>query len=102
MPRPGHGARVTFAAPGTERAGSHPPFLDFDESLFRRLISWQASGGAEAMPLAGSYALGIEPWTTRFPLEQAVAAGEAVAVASGEQLTTTVRATLGRLPDAKL
>jgi Domain of unknown function (DUF4432) len=75
--------------------------LDFDESLFRWLISWQAYGGAEAMPLAGSYALGIEPWTTRLPLEQAVAAGDAVAVAPGERLTTTVRATFGRLRAAE-
>ena len=57
--------------------------LEFDERLFRWLISWQPYGGAEALPLAGSYALGIEPWTTRLNLEQAVAAGatEAMPVA---------------------
>ena len=72
--------------------------LDFDASLFRWLVSWQAYGGARAMPLAGSYALGIEPWTTRLPLEQAVAAGEAIALAPGERLSTTVRATFAQSP----
>jgi Domain of unknown function (DUF4432) len=67
--------------------------LDFDASLFRWLVSWQAYGGARAMPLAGSYALGIEPWTTRLPLEHAVAAGEAIPLAPGARLSTTVRAT---------
>jgi galactose mutarotase-like enzyme len=74
--------------------------LDFDASLFRWLISWQAYGGAHAMPLGGSYALGIEPWTTRLPLEQAVEAGEAIALGPGERLSTTVRATFERLAAA--
>jgi galactose mutarotase-like enzyme len=70
--------------------------LDFDASLFRWLVSWQAYGGARALPLAGSYALGIEPWTTRLPLEQAVAAAEAIVLGPGERLSTTVRATFER------
>jgi len=52
------------------------------------------------MPLAGSYALGIEPWTTRLPLEQAVEAGEAVPLGPGERLSTTVRATFERFAAA--
>jgi galactose mutarotase-like enzyme len=71
--------------------------LDFDVSLFRWLVSWQAYGGARAMPLAGSYALGIEPWTTMLPLEQAVAAGEATVLGPGERRTTTVRAAFARI-----
>ena len=57
--------------------------LDFDAALFRWLISWQPYGGAEAMPLAGSYALGIEPWITRARPGAAVEAGEAIELAAG-------------------
>jgi galactose mutarotase-like enzyme len=70
--------------------------LEFDHRLFRWLISWQPYGGARAEPLAGSYALGIEPWTTSLDLEHAVAAGEAVEVAPGGRFETTVRARLAR------
>jgi hypothetical protein len=66
--------------------------LDFDAALFRWLVSWQPYGGAEAMPLAGSYALGIEPWITRLDLERAVESGEALELAPGDSLTTTLTA----------
>jgi len=64
--------------------------LRFDHTLFRWLISWQPYGGARAEPLAGSYALGIEPWVSRLPLGEAVAAGEAVELAPGASLETTL------------
>ena len=70
--------------------------LEFDPAVFRWLISWQAYGGAEALPLAGSYALGIEPWTTRLPLGDAAAAGEAQVLAPGEAFSTELRARTGR------
>jgi hypothetical protein len=44
------------------------------------------------MPLAGSYALGVEPWVTRLNLEQAVGAGEAFELESGAEFATTLRA----------
>ncbi len=68
--------------------------LHFDPRLFPWVISWQPYGGAEAMPLAGSYALGVEPWTSRLCLADAVAAGEAIELAPGASLSTTVRAVL--------
>jgi hypothetical protein len=68
--------------------------LRFDASLFRWIISWQPYGGARAMPLAGSYAVGIEPWTTRLDLCEAVEKGEAVELRPGESLETTLRAEL--------
>jgi hypothetical protein len=66
--------------------------LEWDSALFRWLISWQPYGGAEAMPLRGAYALGIEPWVTRLNLEQAVAAGEAGLLEGGESVGTVVSA----------
>jgi galactose mutarotase-like enzyme len=69
--------------------------LEWDPSLFRWIVSWQPYGGARAMPLAGSYALGIEPWVTRRNLADAVALGEAIELAPGAQLSTAVRATFG-------
>jgi galactose mutarotase-like enzyme len=68
--------------------------LGFDRTLFRWLCTWQPYGGAHAMPLAGAYALGIEPWVAAGNLEAAVAAGEAVELAGGAVLETTLTATL--------
>ena len=68
--------------------------LRFDHSLFRCLCTWQPYGGAHELPLAGSYALGIEPWVAPGNLEQAVAAGEAVELAGGAALTTTLTAAI--------
>jgi hypothetical protein len=72
--------------------------LDFDQALFRWVISWQPYGGAVALPLSGSYALGVEPWTSRLPLAEAVAAGEALELAPGASLSTVFRATLAQAP----
>jgi len=66
--------------------------LEWDPAVFRWVISWQAYGGARAMPLAGSYALGVEPWVTRLNLEQAVEAGEAIELEPGAEFATTLRA----------
>src|SRR5438876_5498705 len=52
------------------------------------VIVWQAFGGADAPPLTGSYALGVEPWTSRLNLEDAVAAGEAIELAPGGRFAT--------------
>jgi hypothetical protein len=68
--------------------------LGFDHALFRWVCSWQPYGGAHALPLAGSYALGIEPWVSSGNLEQASAAGEAIELAGGESLETTLTATI--------
>jgi hypothetical protein len=66
--------------------------LDWDPAVFRWVISWQPFGGARAMPLRGSYALGIEPWTSGGNLEAALAAGDAVELAGHGHLETTVSA----------
>jgi Domain of unknown function (DUF4432) len=70
--------------------------LEWDVSVFRWIITWQPYGGARALPLAGAYALGVEPWVTRLNLEAAVAAGEAIELAPGESFGTIVRARFGR------
>ena len=66
--------------------------LDWDPAVFHWVISWQPYGGARAMPLAGSYALGVEPWVTRLNLEQAVETGEAIELEPGAEFATTLRA----------
>lgn len=71
--------------------------LHFDPLLFPWVISWQPYGGARAMPLAGSYALGIEPWTSSRCLADAVEAGEALEVAPGAVLRTTLRVAVARI-----
>lgn len=66
--------------------------LDWDPAVFRWAVLWQPYGGASAPPLTGSYALGVEPWTSRLPVEQAVAAGEAFELAPGARFETRVGA----------
>jgi galactose mutarotase-like enzyme len=60
------------------------------------VIVWQAYGGADAAPLTGSYALGVEPWTSRLNLEDAVAAGEAIELAPGGRFATRFAAGVTR------
>jgi Domain of unknown function (DUF4432) len=68
--------------------------LEWDHALFGWIVLWQPYGGAVAPPLAGSYALGIEPWTSMLNLEEAVAEGVAVELAARDSLTTTLQAKL--------
>jgi galactose mutarotase-like enzyme len=70
--------------------------LEWDPMLYRWVILWQPYGGAIAPPLTGSYALGLEPWTGRLNLEQAVAEGEAVELGAGDSLTTGLRVGVDR------
>jgi hypothetical protein len=66
--------------------------LDWDPALFKWIISWQPFGGAQTRPLRGAYGLGIEPWTTGGNLEAAVAAGDAIELPGGGELTTRLTA----------
>lgn len=68
--------------------------LEWDHALFGWIVLWQPYGGAVAPPLTGSYALGIEPWTSMLNLEQAVAAGTATELGAGDSRTTRLRARL--------
>jgi Domain of unknown function (DUF4432) len=68
--------------------------LEWDAAMFGWIVLWQPYGGAVAPPLTGSYALGIEPWTSMLTLDKAAQAGEARELAPGERVTTTVRASL--------
>jgi galactose mutarotase-like enzyme len=65
--------------------------IEFDAEVFRWLIVWQPYGGAEAMPLTGAYALGVEPWVSRLPLGEAVESGEALELAAGASFRTSLR-----------
>jgi hypothetical protein len=68
--------------------------LEWDPAVFGWIVLWQPYGGARAKPLSGSYALGVEPWTSRLTLEEAVEAGEAIELDGGARLETTLRARL--------
>ncbi len=68
--------------------------LDWDPAIFKWLIAWMPFGGAEAMPLRGSYALGIEPWVAQRSLVDAAARGDALSVAGGATLETTLTVTM--------
>ena len=70
--------------------------LEWDPAVFRWIISWQPYGGARAMPLAGSYALGVEPWVTRRSLADAVDADEAIALDPGSRYVTILSASMRR------
>jgi hypothetical protein len=68
--------------------------LDWDPAIFRWIIAWMPFGGAQAMPLAGSYALGIEPWVAQRSLADAAAVGDALRIEGGATLETTLTVTM--------
>jgi galactose mutarotase-like enzyme len=68
--------------------------LEWDASVFPWVILWMPYGGADLPPLTGIYGVGIEPWVSRFPLAQAVQAGQALSLAPGQSLETTLAATI--------
>jgi hypothetical protein len=70
--------------------------LEWEPAELAWVILWQAYGGADAPPLTGSYALGVEPWTSRLNLEDAVASGEAIELAPGESFATRFAASVTR------
>jgi len=70
--------------------------LRWDPSVFRWIVLWQPYGGALAPDLAGSYALGVEPWTSRLCLADSVEAGEACWLEPGERFSTAVVASVER------
>ena len=70
--------------------------LEWEPAELAWVIVWQAYGGADAPPLTGSYALGVEPWTSRLNLEDAVASGEAIELAPGDRFATRFAASVTR------
>jgi hypothetical protein len=46
------------------------------------------------MPLAGSYALGVEPWVAQRSLAEAAASGDALRIDAGATLETTLTVTM--------
>jgi galactose mutarotase-like enzyme len=74
--------------------------LRWDERVHPWVVLWQPYGGARDRSLAGSYALGVEPWTSRHCLSRAVETREARWLEPGESLSTTVRAAVEADGDA--
>ena len=74
--------------------------LGWDELVFPWVVLWQPYGGAVDPSLAGSYALGIEPWTARHCLADAIDAGVATWLDPGASLSTTVVAAIEEIGDA--
>jgi Domain of unknown function (DUF4432) len=70
--------------------------LEWEPAELAWVILWQAYGGADAPPLTGSYALGVEPWTSRLNLEDAVASGEAIELAPRDRFVTRFAASVTR------
>jgi hypothetical protein len=70
--------------------------LEWEPAALSWVILWQAYGGADAPPLTGSYALGVERWTSRLNLEDAVTAGEAIELAPGGRFATQFAARVMR------
>jgi galactose mutarotase-like enzyme len=68
--------------------------LRWDERIYPWVVLWQPYGGARDPSLAGSYALAVEPWTSRHCLARALEAGEATWLEPGESLSTTVVAAI--------
>jgi hypothetical protein len=68
--------------------------LEWDTAVFPWVEVWTPYGGADLPPLTGIYGLGLEPWTSRYPLEKAIETGQAHRLGPGEKLTTRLRASV--------
>jgi hypothetical protein len=62
--------------------------LEWDANIFPWLMFWQPYGGADLPPLTGIYGVGLEPWVSRYPLADAVKAGQAKILKGGQSLET--------------
>lgn len=62
--------------------------LEWDTNVFPWLMFWQPYGGADLPPLTGIYGVGLEPWVSRYPLADAVKAGQAKTLNLGQSLET--------------
>jgi galactose mutarotase-like enzyme len=71
--------------------------LDWDETVFPWVVLWQPYGGADLAPLTGMYGVGIEPWVSRYALEEAIQKGQARKLGGGESLETRLTARVERL-----
>jgi galactose mutarotase-like enzyme len=65
--------------------------LSWDAAIFGCLVMWQPFGGLDLAPWAGSYGVGIEPWTACANLAEALAQGKALRLGPGESLSTTLK-----------
>ena len=68
--------------------------LEWDANVFPWLMFWQPYGGADLPPLTGIYGVGLEPWASRYPLAQAVEAGQARSLDPGKSLETELVASV--------
>ena len=67
--------------------------LDWDVAVFSTVVLWQAYG-ADSETLGGTYGLGIEPWVSRYNLEQAIRHGEALTLEPGQSMSTSMVASV--------
>jgi len=68
--------------------------LEWDPAVFPWLINWRPFGGSHLPPLEGIYGVAIEPRTTRLNLTAAVEGGDALWLAGGGELSTSLKAIL--------
>jgi len=72
--------------------------LHWDREVYKWVTIWLPYGGPESQFLSGVYALGIEPWSAPHNLEQALQAGDAIAVPGGGSFHTAMHATFQPTP----
>ncbi len=71
--------------------------LEWDAALFPWVAFWQPYGGADQVPFTGMYGVGIEPWTSRYSLAEAVEKGQAQRLAGRASLQTRLVASVTSL-----
>jgi len=72
--------------------------MEWDPSIFGCIVNWRPLGGADLPPLTGIYGLGIEPWTSRFSLSEAIECGAALRLERRQSLETTLRVIVDPIP----
>jgi len=68
--------------------------LEWDPAVFGWLINWRPFGGSRTAPLEGIYGIAVEPWSSDWNLDAALAAGTALSLDAGRTLSTTLKASV--------
>lgn len=71
--------------------------LEWDVKVFRWLVNWRPLGGSHTAPLQDLYGLALEPWTSDFNLDAAIASGDALRIDPNGEVKTTLQASLYQL-----
>ena len=71
--------------------------LVWDASIFRWVVLWQEFGGVASGALAGTYGLGVEPWSSRNNLDESLQNRSTLELGGGRSMIAEIALTVEEL-----